>query len=105
MQRTTTQRLIGSVRPSDACTALFFAAAGVIMLARPALAQDSDAAAATALPETTRGVEEVVVTARKREENINEVPVAISAFSADDINKRNIESLVDVAKYTAGFSF
>ena len=49
--------------------------------------------------------EELVITARRREENLNEVPVAIAAFTADDIAKRNIESLVDVAKYTAGFSF
>ncbi len=105
MQRTTTQRLI---RPStQICgpTALFLAAVGAILLTPQARAQDSDGTGSTTLPQTTMGVEEVVVTARKREENINEVPIAISAFSADDISKRNIESLVDVAKYTAGFSF
>ncbi len=65
----------------------------------PALAQDSTGGAGA------REVTEIIVTARKREENINEVPLAISAFTADDIARRNIESLVDVAKYTAGFSF
>jgi iron complex outermembrane receptor protein len=63
----------------------------------PALAQEAGA--------DDRGIAEILVTARKREENINEVPLAITAFSADDIARRNIEGLADVAKYTAGFSF
>lgn len=50
-------------------------------------------------------ITEITVTARKREENLNVVPLAISAFDADAIARRNIESLSDVAKYTAGFSF
>jgi iron complex outermembrane receptor protein len=50
-------------------------------------------------------VAEIVVTARKREEKLNEVPLAISAFTDDELAKRNIEGLADVAKYTAGFSF
>ena len=33
------------------------------------------------------------------------MPLAISTFSGDDIARRNIEGLSDVAKYTAGFSF
>ena len=86
---------------------LFARKTGVLMLAvvasgatfNSAFAQQEAGAA------ETRGITEIVVTARKREEKINEVPLAISAFSADDIASRNIESLSDVAKYTAGFSF
>lgn len=37
-------------------------------------------------------LEEITVTARRREENMQEVPVAISAFSAEDLEMRNIES-------------
>ncbi|MCL4720786.1 MAG: TonB-dependent receptor plug domain-containing protein, partial [Gammaproteobacteria bacterium] len=69
------------------------------MTVPPVLAQDAPAAA------ETRGIAEIIVTARKREEKLNEVPVAISAFTGEDIAKRNIESLNDVAKYTAGMSF
>nr|MCU0760743.1 Plug domain-containing protein [Steroidobacteraceae bacterium] len=51
------------------------------------------------------GLEEIVVTARKTEEKLNEVPLSIAAFSADDLLKRNVTSLSDIAQYTAGFSF
>lgn len=86
---------------------LSFAHRGVLILAvlgagsvpGTVLAQDSTGESGA------REVTEIIVTARKREENINEVPLAISAFSSDDIAKRNIESLNDVAKYTAGLSF
>ncbi|MCK5911271.1 MAG: Plug domain-containing protein, partial [Caulobacter sp.] len=33
------------------------------------------------------GVEQVVVTARRREENLKDVPVAVSAFSADKLER------------------
>lgn len=42
------------------------------------------------------GLEEIVVTARKREETLREVPVAVSALSADDIERMNIDSGSDV---------
>ena len=41
-------------------------------------------------------LEEVVVTARRREENLQQVPVAITAFGAADIENRNIESTEDL---------
>lgn len=37
--------------------------------------------------------ETVVVTARKTAEKINEVPLAITAFSSDELSRRNVESL------------
>ncbi len=40
----------------------------------------------------TAGLEEIVVTARRREENLQKVPLAITAFSAADIEARNIEN-------------
>jgi iron complex outermembrane receptor protein len=66
----------------------------------PAAAQETGSAEGS-----TGGVSEVIVTARRREERLLEVPVAVSAFSAEELRRRNVESLVDVAKYTAGFSF
>jgi iron complex outermembrane recepter protein len=46
--------------------------------------------------ERNAGLEEIVVTARRREENLQEVPLAITAFSAADIEARNIESTEDL---------
>lgn len=40
-----------------------------------------------------RMMEEVVVTATKREESIQDVPIAVSAFSGDDLQKRGVQDL------------
>ena len=41
-------------------------------------------------------LEEIVVTARRREENLQEVPVAITALSAEDLETRSIENIRDL---------
>ncbi|MET0239148.1 MAG: TonB-dependent receptor [Sphingobium sp.] len=46
------------------------------------------------------GFAEVVVTARKKNETLLEVPLAITAFSAAEIGKRNVQDLDDVASFT-----
>ena len=50
-------------------------------------------------------LEEVVVTARKREENLQEIPLAVSAFTEADLEQRGITSLQDIADFTPGFDF
>jgi outer membrane receptor protein involved in Fe transport len=53
------------------------------------------AALSTALPassqETTTVLEEIIVTAQKREESIQDVPIAVSAFSNDDLVSQRID--------------
>ncbi|UTA48275.1 TonB-dependent receptor [Simiduia sp. 21SJ11W-1] len=43
--------------------------------------------------------EEVVVTAQKREQSIYDVPVAISAFTSDTMEKQGISDLTDIGKF------
>lgn len=50
-------------------------------------------------------LQEVVVTARKREETLIEVPVAVSVLSGADIEARGVQSLNDVALFTPGLSY
>ena len=50
-------------------------------------------------------VEEIVVTARKREENILDVPLAITALSANDIEDKGIAEFKDIIAFTPGFHF
>lgn len=50
-------------------------------------------------------VEEIVVTSRKREENLQTVPLAITAFSAETLERAAITSLSDVAHATPGLTF
>jgi iron complex outermembrane receptor protein len=42
------------------------------------------------------GVEVITVTARRKEENIQDIPIAVSAFSADDLGTSNIDDVADV---------
>ena len=41
-------------------------------------------------------LEEIVVTARRREENLQEVPVAVTALTAEDLEIRSIENIRDL---------
>jgi iron complex outermembrane receptor protein len=50
-------------------------------------------------------LEEVVVTARKQSEQLLDVPLAITAFTAEAIESRGITNLDDVAAYTPGLTF
>jgi len=49
-------------------------------------------------------LEEVVVYARKRAENLQEVPVSITAFSSGDIESAGFRDVTDVAALTPGFN-
>ncbi len=54
---------------------------------------------------STAAIEEIVVTARKREETLQETPVAITAFSSEALVARNISNLSEIAPHTPGLSF
>lgn len=48
---------------------------------------------------------EVVISARKRVETLQEAPLAVTALSADQIEARGIRSLEDLSAFTPGFYF
>jgi iron complex outermembrane receptor protein len=50
------------------------------------------------------GMEEIVVTARRKEEKLQSVPVAITAFTQADIQKNNIQQVRDLAKVVPSFA-
>lgn len=50
-------------------------------------------------------LEEITVTARKIEENLQETPVAITALSADMIDELQLQDLSDISKVAAGLLF
>jgi iron complex outermembrane receptor protein len=65
----------------------------------------SPSAAQTAQAQTAQrgpAIEEIVVTARKREENLQSVPLAITAFTSEMIENQGITRLRDVANLTPG---
>jgi iron complex outermembrane receptor protein len=50
-------------------------------------------------------LDEVVVSARKREEPLQEVPLSIAVFNTEALRERNIQSVYDVATFTPNFNF
>ena len=50
-------------------------------------------------------LEEIVVTARRRDESLLDVPVTISAFSADQIAGADMLSIRDLSRLTPAFNF
>jgi iron complex outermembrane receptor protein len=49
-------------------------------------------------------LEEIVVTARRREESLQETPIAVSAFSASDLEQRSLNNLMEVGSFTPNVS-
>jgi iron complex outermembrane recepter protein len=77
------------------------------LLSGPAMAADSDASAVgtanTAATSGAASVETIVVTAEKREENINNVGMSIQAATGAQLTKLGITSTEDLAKIVPGF--
>jgi len=67
-------------------------AAATTIGAAPAFAQDEDGAA----------LDEIVVTAQRREESLQDVPVAITAFTEEDLERSAAAGIQDVANRAPG---
>lgn len=48
-------------------------------------------------------IEEITVTARKRDESLQEIPLSITAFTADSLRQRNITNIYDLSAATPNF--
>jgi iron complex outermembrane receptor protein len=73
---------------------LLGAAVGAVFGARPALAQDNGVSATG----------DIIVTARRSEERLQDVPISITVLSQEAITKRNIYSGVDLGAYVPSLS-
>lgn len=70
-----------------------------------ALAQPADAAKKDEAKAKKEDVEKVVVTAQKRSEALQDVPMSVSVFSRGAIENRGIDSVADVASQLPGVKF
>ncbi len=61
----------------------------VILVAEPALAE----------------LEEIVVTARKRNESLQDTPISITAMTSDQLKLRGINDASEIADYTPNLVF
>jgi len=57
---------------------------------------------AIAAPAWSQSLEEVIVTATKRSESVQDVPLAITALSGDFVNKVNLDDVKDLVSFTPG---
>ncbi|RTL16812.1 MAG: TonB-dependent receptor, partial [Sphingomonadaceae bacterium] len=92
-----------------ASTILKLGASAAALLATPAMAQTAPAdapqsAAAETAPDTSatppQDNGDIVVTARRRSETLQSVPIAVTAFSADKLDKIGAVDLTDIQNVT-----
>lgn len=73
----------------------FYMAAAALATIVPVAGQAQDSGA----------LEEIVVTAQRREQNLQEVPISVTAFSGDALEKSNIRGAVDYLAQTPNVTF
>jgi len=61
--------------------------------------------APVAASDTTAEVKEVIVTATRTSQVLSKVPVSVSAFTQDTMDKQGIKSFSEIARYTPGVTF
>ncbi|KCZ92950.1 TonB-dependent receptor [Hyphomonas johnsonii] len=88
-------------RKPDSKFVLFAGASAIALglMAPAAMAQDSDA------PDSTRTLATVTVTTQKTEQSIQDVPIAVSAFDEDAINRLQLTGGADLVKAVPNVSF
>jgi len=94
MRSTSDSRLSKHLR-----SGLLGATALTMASAMPAMAQGQAAAA-----DNDQGLEEIIVTARRVAENIQDVPVSVSAFSGADLAAQNVQKVQDLGNFTPGMT-
>ncbi len=77
------------------CGALRLSIAAILAAQLPTLAS----AQTPAKVRLATSIENVVVTARRREESLQDVPVAISALTADQLQTQNVRTLEDMTAF------
>jgi iron complex outermembrane recepter protein len=75
------------------------------LLASSAMLAVSLGTAASAQVSAPNTIEELVVTAEKREQNLQDVPVAISAFTSEQRDIVGIQSIQDMTNFTPGLQY
>ena len=76
---------------------------GILLLAgATAVVAQEAPATATAAPTESGGLQQIVVTAERRSENIQSVPIAVTAFTADMLQSRNLTGVTQLGNLTPG---
>ena len=84
--------------PADAATRIGITVASILALAAPR-------GAAVAATTPSDQLEEVIITARKREENLQKVPISVDVFTKKDMQDLAIDQFEDYAEKVPSMSF
>jgi len=74
-------------------------------LAAAGTSQAQEQAPATETAGATTGLQEVVVTATRREEGLSKVPISVMALTQENLDARGIKDFSEVARFTPGVNF
>jgi iron complex outermembrane receptor protein len=80
-------------------------AIGALALASPAMAVSADAASAPGDSDSGRGLDEIIVTAQHREENLQEVPIAVATVTAEALANTGIDATRDLPQVVPSVQF
>ena len=88
-------------------TIILAVSASTLAIAGNAFAQDmqpsDEAEPQSAQP--SQGLQEIIVTAQKRSESLNDVPLSITAASGDQLADQGITDVADLVKVVPGFTY
>jgi iron complex outermembrane receptor protein len=85
-------KTLGVVPAAMALSGLFAAGMGMTQQTAPATANSG-------------GLEEIVVTAQRREERLQDVPMSITAFSQENMDQEGLRSIDDLSRLSPGVTF
>ena len=92
------------MKPRQLLSSIFLGL-GFALSTQTTYAADTTTAASTNASEDVSGLPEVVVTARRREENLQNVPVAVEALSGNAVDDRGSFSIQDLVEQAPSLSF
>lgn len=87
-----------------ACFSIAMATTAIVSIQPPGAAMAQATQPAEPRREATR-IEEIIVTATKREESLKDVPVSVTAFTGDELVRQSKDSLKDYIRAVPGVSF
>lgn len=92
-------RSLGRQSVKHGICGILLGTSAALALSAPAFAQDADA------NDVGFSSEEIIVTARRTDERLQDVPVSIAAFNAEALDRSTVQELSDVRTIASGLNF